>query len=118
MKFDFQTIKNKYFIDSDSKIAIASTDEIKSLILTLEDQAETLDLYKKELNKAKEEYTTLYQSIAESDAIIEQYREKVRELKNNASNQSYWKIAKDNLKLAKENVALKEQLAKYENSFV
>lgn len=87
MNFDFQTIKNKYFTESDSKIAIANVDEIKSLILTVEDQAETIEAYNRELLKAKEiikqlekEFAFLNQSMAEDDAIIESLHNEIKKV--------------------------------------
>lgn len=51
---NFQKIKNKWFFDSTSKIAIGNAEEIRFLIVTVEDQAETIEMYKKELLQAKD----------------------------------------------------------------
>jgi phage shock protein A len=60
------------------------------------------------IDKLQQEYATLSESIAESDAIIEQLHQQIREFKQNSRLQKFYDMAEENLKLAQENARLRE----------
>ncbi|SMQ75898.1 hypothetical protein SAMN05444673_2556 [Bacillus sp. OV166] len=52
MTFDFEAIKNKYLNDNGSKIFVGNANEIRSLILSYEEQQKALEEMSKELRVA------------------------------------------------------------------
>ena len=82
---------------------------------------QSIDQLLQTIEQQKQEYQTIYNSLAEADAIIEQYQlqEKLlldrlqkltlefKELKRNSRTIRFFEMAEENLKLAEENARLK-----------
>jgi hypothetical protein len=83
MKFDFYEIKNKYLLDTDSKVFVGNAEEIKTLILTVEDQAEDLKLYKNSLKESKEREAAYIDDIQQMEGMLLQANERIKQLEAN-----------------------------------
>jgi hypothetical protein len=82
---------------------------------------QSIDQLLQTIEQQKQEYQTLYSSLAEADAIIEQYQLQetlllerikrqtlqIKEMKQNSRLTRFYEMAEENLKLAEENARLK-----------
>jgi hypothetical protein len=78
--FNFEAIKRKYIHDTDVKVFVGNADEIRALISTMEDQAETIEMYKIELKNAKDRELSYIDNLEQVEGMLSQANERIKEL--------------------------------------